>query len=392
MQEAVAQMRDEFGQEAVILDTRVGRRRGFWRLFGKKRVEVVAALEVEQRKAPKGKQREVAMEVSKGHDSNRPMMAKPVQEPSDHGQSRDLEIETRPAKLIWQLYQEISQGGLRSSVPAATSEIGATTEEALLPSALVDIQQRLIDSDTDERLATAIVQSVWNDLEDPLTAPKVLTRLVAERMAAILRCVPPWEFDGDLPKVVALVGPTGVGKTTTLAKIAANYSMIAGADVGLMTLDTHRIAAVEQLRTYAQIIGIPLKVAETAHEVKEGIESWSRKELILIDTAGMSQRDTERLQNVEMALEPVTDIERHLVFSATTRYRDLVDIIRRFDEVGFERLIATKLDETTSYGMLLTAYALARRPYSFLADGQAVPECIQAAESSQIADLILGDA
>lgn len=203
---------------------------------------------------------------------------------------------------------------------------------------------------------------------------------------------PPWEFDEGLPKVVALIGPTGVGKTTTLAKIAANYSIIAGADLGLITLDTHRIAAVDQLRTYAQIIGIPLKVAETAEEVKDAVEGWSRKDLILIDTAGMSQRDTRGLQYVEAALESVTDIERHLVFSATTRYRDLVDIVRRFEEVGFERLIATKLDETTSYGILLTAYALTRKPYSFLADGQAVPECIQAADSKQIAELILGDA
>ena len=391
MQEAVAQMRDEFGPDAVILDTRLGRRRGFLGLFGRRMVEVIAALENESTTAidNRGNQpRESSGRSDLALETPRNSLAS-----SSTGRQIEAaeETESKPAQMVWQMYQETLLAGRQIS-DANSSQAAASTYESAYPVELQEIERRLADGDVDPRLAMAIVQSVWKDVHDLELAPEAITAKVKERIAAMLRCVPPWEFDGSGPVVVALIGPTGVGKTTTLAKIAANYSLIARADVALITLDTYRVGAVEQLRTYSEIIGIPLKIVETCEDIKQVVEDWSRKDLILIDTAGTSQRDTERLQEMGKALEPIADLERHLVFSATTRYRDLVDIIRRFDSIGFDRLIATKLDETNTYGLLLTAFAVARRPYSFLADGQKVPECIHVAEAMQITNLILGDA
>ncbi|NMB46792.1 MAG: flagellar biosynthesis protein FlhF [Firmicutes bacterium] len=387
MQEAVAQIRDEFGRDAVILDTRLAKRGGIWGLFGKKYVEVTAALDTSSRD-------KMRQESGKAADESTPTgMAVTLQSESMTKPARaahEQEPMTVPAQLAWQLYQETLQNETAAS-RVETANTGADDVEHW-PPVVAAIQGRLIDSEVDAGLATAIVQSVWQEIKDQPVEPEAVEVRVKDRIAAMLRCVSPWDFSEVKPRVVALVGPTGVGKTTTLAKIAANYSLIAGAEVALVTLDTYRIAAVEQLRTYAEIIGIPLKVAETPDEVRQCVESWSYKDLILIDTAGTSQRGTERLQEVGIALQPITGIECHLVFSVTTRYRDLADIIRRFDKIGFDHLIATKLDETNCYGTLLTAYALARRPFSFLTDGQDVPECIQVAEATHISELIMGDA
>ena len=296
-----------------------------------------------------------------------------------------------PAQLAWRLYQD----ALAMDKQGSEEPAGETASSKLMeswPEEVTSFQRRLVDNGVERRLAAAIVQSVWQEMADePVDVERLLAR-TKERVAAMVRCVPPWDLSNSTPKVAAVIGPTGVGKTTTLAKIAANYSLIAGADVGLITLDTYRIAAAEQLRVYSQIIGIPLRVAAKPEEIEETIQNWSNKDLILIDTAGSSPRDDERLGEMEEVLASIDGIERHLVFSATTGYRDLANMIRRFSEVGFDRLIATKLDETSCHGSLLTAYALARRPFSFLTDGQSVPECIRVAEAEHLSDLILGDA
>ncbi|NLA57326.1 MAG: flagellar biosynthesis protein FlhF [Firmicutes bacterium] len=388
MHEAIAQMREEFGRDAVILDTRLTRRRGILGLFGQKYVEVTAALDTRTsgRKGPmpspgdnqvssgttkiaNGKKRDPSLTPSAGQESSVSM----------------------PAQLAWRLYQDaLKLEKVSGGKPAGEAASGSMMES--WPEQVKELHRRLVDNGVEGRLAAAILQSVWQELtQEPMDAAKLLAR-TKERVAAMVRCVPPWDLSSSTPKVAALIGPTGVGKTTTLAKIAANYSLIAGADVGLITLDTYRIAAAEQLRVYSQIIGIPLRVATRPEEIEEAIQSWSDKDLILIDTAGSSPRDDERLEEMEAVLASIDGIERHLVFSATTSYRDLASMIRRFSDVGFDRLIATKLDETTCHGSLLTAYALARRPFSFLTDGQSVPECIRVAEAEHLSDLILGDA
>jgi flagellar biosynthesis protein FlhF len=388
MHEAVAQMREEFGRDAVILDTRLTRQRGIWGLLGRKYVEVTAALDTR----PANRRAQVQPPAKNNVGNGITRVFNGIRSNASSTPSADQEPSGgMPAQLAWRLYQD----ALAMDKQGSEEPAGETASSKLMeswPEEVTSFQRRLVDNGVERRLAAAIVQSVWQEMADePVDVERLLAR-TKERVAAMVRCVPPWDLSNSTPKVAAVIGPTGVGKTTTLAKIAANYSLIAGADVGLITLDTYRIAAAEQLRVYSQIIGIPLRVAAKPEEIEETIQNWSNKDLILIDTAGSSPRDDERLGEMEEVLASIDGIERHLVFSATTGYRDLANRIRRFSEVGFDRLIATKLDETSCHGSLLTAYALARRPFSFLTDGQSVPECIRVAEAEHLSDLILGDA
>ena len=187
-----------------------------------------------------------------------------------------------------------------------------------------------------------------------------------------------------------LVGPTGVGKTTTIAKIAANFSLIDAKKVGLITVDTYRIAAVDQLKRYAEIIGIPLHVAFDPQELKEGIAKMKDRDLILIDTAGRSQNNFLQINELKNYLQDV-DAEIHLVISATTKSTDVDEIVRAFGQVSIDRVIITKLDETTSYGVILQTCQRTRAPLSFVTTGQGVPEDIEVATGEKLAQLILGD-
>ena len=190
-------------------------------------------------------------------------------------------------------------------------------------------------------------------------------------------------------RAVVLVGPTGVGKTTTIAKIAANFSLIDAKKVGLITVDTYRIAAVDQLKRYAEIIGIPLHVAFDPQELKEGIAKMKDRDLILIDTAGRSQNNFLQINELKNYLQDV-DAEIHLVISATTKSTDVDEIVRAFGQVSIDRVIITKLDETTSYGVILQTCQRTRDPLYFLTTGQGVPEDIEVATGEKLAQLILG--
>ncbi len=190
-------------------------------------------------------------------------------------------------------------------------------------------------------------------------------------------------------KAVALIGPTGVGKTTTIAKLAAHFSLVEGKKVGLLTVDTYRIAAVEQLKTYSQIIDIPIGVAYSQAEVLPAIEQFADFDLLLIDTAGRSQKNIMQVGELKALLESL-NCETHLALSASIKEEDMIESVRRFSAACVDRIIFTKLDETGSYGTLLNVVERAGIPMSYVTSGQKVPEDIEMAEGRSLADLILG--
>ncbi len=189
--------------------------------------------------------------------------------------------------------------------------------------------------------------------------------------------------------VVALVGPTGVGKSTTLAKLAALSHYKDGRSVGLITTDIYRVAAVEQLRAYARLLDLPWVVAEDRHQLEEALSRYAEKELVLIDTAGQGPYDEARLKEVQEILRLGDRIQTHLVISATTKHSDTQDILRRFESLGYDALIVTKLDESLSRGILLNAPHWCGRPLSYLGTGQGVPQDIEVATQERVADLVL---
>jgi flagellar biosynthesis protein FlhF len=186
--------------------------------------------------------------------------------------------------------------------------------------------------------------------------------------------------------VYSLVGPTGVGKTTTIAKLAARYAQIHGADkVGLITTDSFRIGALEQLATYAKILGCPLKQAKNTEELSDAIYQLRNKKLILIDTAGMSQRDLKLTQKLNHLLtKSRVNIKNYLVLSATSQMSVLQESVQHFKTIPLSGCIFTKIDESLSLGELMSVAIHNRLPIGYLTNGQRVPEDIRVANSEKI--------
>jgi flagellar biosynthesis protein FlhF len=190
---------------------------------------------------------------------------------------------------------------------------------------------------------------------------------------------------------VALVGPTGVGKTTTIAKLAANFRLRDGIRMGLVTVDTYRIAAVEQLRTYAEIIDLPMKVVTSPREMRRALDELSGLDLVLIDTAGRSPRDELKIQELKSLLAEAQVDEVHLVLSLVASPKSLQATAEKFAPAGTTAMILTKLDEAVGMGSLLSVARRVPLPVSYLTTGQDVPDDIEHASARRVARLVLGE-
>ena len=190
---------------------------------------------------------------------------------------------------------------------------------------------------------------------------------------------------------VALIGPTGVGKTTTIAKLAGRLALIDKKNVGLITIDTYRIGAVEQLKTYAEIMNIPFKVVITLKEMKEAINELKHCDVILIDTTGRSSKNTMQISELRAFIDQVKADSISLVISATTKNKDIETILTGYDNIGYNNIIITKLDETVSYGNLYKILKKSKKSISYITTGQNVPDDIDIPSIDKMVDLILGE-
>jgi flagellar biosynthesis protein FlhF len=213
----------------------------------------------------------------------------------------------------------------------------------------------------------------------------VLEQVIAEVIKIVNPLSSPWANQ----KRISFIGPTGVGKTTTIAKVAANYLINCGKKVVLATIDNYRIAAVEQLKIYGQIMNIPVETANSPQRLKNIFDRHQDKDLILVDTAGRSPKDELSLQVLAGFLDPALQIENHLVLSATSRENELYSVIKRFENIELHGLVFTKLDECDLLGSILNVHLRAGYPMSFLTNGQKVPEDLLPNEPHHIARMIL---
>ena len=185
--------------------------------------------------------------------------------------------------------------------------------------------------------------------------------------------------------IVALVGSTGVGKTTTIAKLAARYALRHGREnVALITTDNYRIGALEQLRTYGKILGIPVKIANNKRQMEENLRQIAHKKFVLIDTAGMSQRDSRLMEQFSLIKDCVSNVKNYLVMSTTTQGAALDEIIRTFSNINITGTILTKVDETTNLGCALSVVSKHKLPVTYISDGQKVPEDLHLARAHML--------
>ncbi len=263
-----------------------------------------------------------------------------------------------------------------------------------LPPALEAISEALEESELDQALTDRVIAGVLEELRPEELQDESVVRQVALRRVAGL--VP---VDQSLsratkpasggPLVIALVGPTGVGKTTTVAKLAATYKLRHGASVGLVTSDTYRIAAVDQLRTYANIIGLPIKVTLTPAEMAQAVRSFDDRDVIILDTAGRSQNDSARIDELRGFLNAARPHHTQLVLSSTSSGRVIKKIAEVFGALEPTHTIATKLDESVALGPIVDAVRGLNAPLSFVTTGQEVPDQIETACAERLARRLL---
>ena len=196
-------------------------------------------------------------------------------------------------------------------------------------------------------------------------------------------------FDHGKQTIVALVGPTGVGKTTTIAKLAARQVNQGQKRVGLITIDNYSIAAIHQLETYASIIGIPLIKANGAGELKKAVKQFSNKDLILIDTPGVNPRDPDQIQELNASLSGQSNLDTHLVLSAATKEKDCISATEAFKAIGFRQILFTKIDESSIFGNIVNVLIHTSLPLSFLGCGRRVPDDIEVGTVQRLVDLLL---
>jgi flagellar biosynthesis protein FlhF len=247
----------------------------------------------------------------------------------------------------------------------------------------------LIEADLDGHLAQDIVDRVHSTMPPGNSSPSSVMEMARQEIQSRI------STDGGVGrpecsrKIAAFVGPPGAGKTTTIVKLAVRFGIAARRSVHLISTDTLRVGGAEQLRSFAGILGVTFQLADTPAALVQAIDEHRAKDLILIDTPGMTAQDSEHAAILATVLTRRRDIETHLVLQCTTRTADLIRVAQTFSCFAPSKVAFTRLDETEAYGGLLTTAQRLDLPLSFLCAGQRIPEHLEAATPERIASLIL---
>jgi len=400
MSEALAMVKKDLGRDAVILHTRSFKKGGVFGLGGKSVVEITAATDVNVLPARRGRATEqrpsrpsAAGEPGRGRasalDRNEP--PHPASAGTVAGASAGAAAGLTDSVSLSELRGELGQ--LRSMVADLVRETRFAHGPSL-PEELFQAYQSLLENQVAEEIAYQVLDSLRRRLGPEQLRDEQAVRTELQRVIeASLPVAGGIELPATgRPRVVAFVGPTGVGKTTTIAKLAANFRLRGRLRVGLITIDTYRIAAVDQLRTYAEILDVPLEVVLTPKELRAAVGAMRDRDIVLIDTAGRSQNDTIRINELKSFLAAAEPDEIHLVLASTANEKALLQAVEKFGQVRIDRLIFTKLDEAVGFGVILNVLKRVNKALSYVTMGQDVPDDIAAGRSRDLAALILGEA
>lgn len=378
--EAMIKIRHELGRDAVILHSRKIKKPGLLSWFSKPMLEVVAAI-----------------------DEPSPVMQTPPVTIKDAPAFSAVEAAVKEAPAANPEMESLKEQ--MASIQTILSGLLTKEQERVVPVQPVKPVERmesepsegniylqlLKDADITEENAIKLLELAGRQIS--LTAENEKAAKNSLRITIKDQLGPPYTIGGEAAqqKVCFFVGPTGVGKTTTLAKLAARLSLIDNRSVGLITADTFRIAAVEQLKTYSEILGIPLTVIYEPEEIRDAMHKYKDKDYILVDTAGRSHKNEEMQADLANLIGKTEDSEIFLVISLNTGYKEVVSILESYRFLGDYKLLFTKLDEASSVGNILNVRLASGKPLSYFTIGQSVPDDIEVADADKVARRLLGE-
>lgn len=406
-EEAIAKAKQEFGENAVIMNVKEVKPKGVFRAFKNSTYEVTAAMEEkEQFVNPK----RALQNTKKLHDSinlsadekieipkleNKPdfreLIAKANKKDTPSlDEQEEAKLEKRLDDLSNRLEESLSRTpkGESADEPAAVKEKPSSEEFHFVRI----LYSTLLKNEVNEKYVNQILDEIEKFIRPGNSVDLILSNVYQK---LILRFGQPKQINlsGNKPKVLFFVGPTGVGKTTTIAKIASKYKVEFEKKVAFITADTYRIAATEQLQVYANILDAPMSIVYSQDEMNDAIAKFEEYDLVFVDTAGFSHKNEKQRNDMKTLLAGVNEEynkEVYLVLSATTKYADLLDIVDSYREIADYKLIFTKLDETTTYGNLLNIKLYSGADLSYTTNGQNVPDDIEVFDTQKIVKKLLG--
>lgn len=389
MAEALAQVKSSLGADAVILHTRCYSRRHWLGLRRQEVVEITAGRDLRVPSRP----RRISAVAPQHLPANRAAASDPISTHANAGSlavagQRLLETPAANSVMIRSISEEM--GCLRNMVSDLMREM-RLDRTPQVPEELYEFYMRLTASEIDKEIACRTVRTTFQALRaEHLSNTDFVREKIAEQIEKLIPTSGPirrMKVHG--PHIVSLIGPTGVGKTTTIAKLAANLKLREHQRVGLITIDTYRIAAIDQLKKYADIIGAPLRVVGSPEDQRQAIESMCDCHYILIDTAGRSPNDTLKLGELKNFLNRAEPDEVHLVLSCTASQPCVELAVERFGQVRVDKLIFTKLDEAAHVGHVVNVIQKIHKPLSYVTTGQDVPDDIEVGKGRKLAEMIL---
>lgn len=405
-EEATAKAKEELGLKTVIMNVKEIKSKGILRMFKGSLYEVTAALEEEEAEVIPSK---AMMSPLHRHDTvnmvadEKIVVPAPERETSDFAgiisqTQREKGTETNGLEEKLETLQNLLEKKLVPQNDEAKEEFlkdDPTKEQSSKDEGFVFVKMLygiLLENEVNEKYVNQIMDENEKIMRNGMSVDFVLSNIY-QKMILKLGQPKIIELSEKKPKVVFFIGPTGVGKTTTIAKIASKFKVEHGKRVALLTADTYRIAAAEQLRTYANILDTPLTIVYSAEELNEALERVADYDLVLIDTAGFSHRNQEQREEMKKLIDLVdTSYEKeiYLVLSATTKYRDLVEIADIYKEIFEFRMVFTKLDETSCYGNIFNMKMYTGADLSYSTYGQNVPEDIEVFDTQKMVKMLLG--
>lgn len=385
--EAMILAKEEMGKDAIVMNIKTISPKGIYKLFRKPLVEITAAID-DTPVVPKDVTK--LEPLIKPHKKLSPDII--YDDPIDTKSAMNKIDSSEETSAIEQKLNNLQTLLEKQLVVKEAEEVNnqKVSEKNNSMSCIQLIYNQLINNEVDEVYANQIMSEIDGTIKRDSSIDKILASVYQK---LVLKLGQPKSIDltAKHPRFVFFIGPTGVGKTTTIAKIASKYKIDKNAKIAFLTADTYRIAAVDQLRTYANILGMPLDVIYTAEDMKKAQDSYKDYDIVFVDTAGRSHRNLEQRDDLENLLNtvPEENKEIYLVLSITTKYRDLVKMSEAYSDITNYNLIFTKLDETCSIGNIFNIRMLTNAPLSYVTYGQNVPDDIEKIDAQSIAKKLL---